>query len=161
MGAEERRARRRAITVRAVDATGVRAQRIITATLPNITVTTTIRTETFPATPDQVARVRQVVKETIADHPAFDTTVLLASELAANAVRYSSSEFFGLVIAGTGDAGLRVAVFDEGHSGFPCLQEETLEDESGRGLRLLDTMALRWGITRQRGTGIAIWFDTT
>jgi anti-sigma regulatory factor (Ser/Thr protein kinase) len=160
MGAEEHRIRRRRISTRPAGTAAVRAQRIIAATLPDITTTKTIRTETFPATPDQVARVRQVVKETIADHPASDATVLLASELAANAVRYSGSEFFGLVIVCTGDADLRVAVFDEGQRGFPCLQEQTLERESGRGLRLLDTMALRWGITRQRGTGTAIWFDT-
>lgn len=160
MGEKERQPEKRQITVRPIDTTAVRFRRIIAETFPAVTVTKTLRVETFPAHPAQVAQVRRVVTETIANDPALDTTVFLASELAANAVRHSETELFGLVIARTGDAGLRVAIIDEGRRGFPCLQEKTVTGESGRGLRLLDQMTARWGITRQKSTGIAIWFDT-
>jgi anti-sigma regulatory factor (Ser/Thr protein kinase) len=151
---------RREITVRAIDRTSVRAQRIIAEILPSVIVTKTLRVETFPATPDQAAQVRRVVKETLGEEPALDTVVLLASELAANAVRHSRSEFFALVIARTGDLALRVAIVDEGRCGFPSLHEESPDGETGRGLLTLDRMAARWGITRRRGIGAAIWFDT-
>jgi anti-sigma regulatory factor (Ser/Thr protein kinase) len=147
------------VTVKAVDATTVRAQRIINATLPDITPNDTIQSGTFPATPDQVARLREVIKEALAGHPSLDTMVMLASELAANAVRHSGSAFFGLVISRRAERGLRLAVFDEARSGFPRLGEASVEATSGRGLQLLDKIADRWGITRSPGTGIAVWFD--
>jgi anti-sigma regulatory factor (Ser/Thr protein kinase) len=136
-----------------------RARRIITATMTNLGSGEVLRTETFPAAEDQVARMRKVLKETVADHPACGTVILLASELATNSIRYSGSRFFGLTIARIEHDGLRVAVIDEGRAGFPCLQNESLDAERGRGMRIVDMMAHRWGITRQADTGVAVWFE--
>jgi serine/threonine-protein kinase RsbW len=136
-----------------------RVQRSVTATMAKALGSRVVRSEVFPASRNQVARVRAVISEIVADHPAFDTIVLLASEVATNSVLHSGSEFFGLVIARTTSGDLRVAVIDEGCGGLPRLRDEAIEDEHGRGLHLVDTLAQSWGITRQPGVGAAVWFD--
>jgi anti-sigma regulatory factor (Ser/Thr protein kinase) len=119
----------------------------------------TLRHETFRATEDQVSRARHVTQQTLLDHPAAEIAVLLVSELSANSIRHSGSRFFTLAITRTFDESLHVKVIDEGHNGLPRLLGGDLADESGRGIRLVDTLAKQWGITRRRGAGMAVWFD--
>ncbi len=119
----------------------------------------TIRHETFRATEDQVSQARQVTQQTLLDHPAAEIAVLLVSELTSNCVRHSGSRFFTLAITRTFDEALHVKVIDEGRNGLPRLLGGDLADESGRGIRLVDTLAKQWGITRRRGAGMAVWFD--
>lgn len=148
----------RRISARKMAALG---RRIIAATMTNLDAGEVLRTETFPASPEQVARLRTVLKETVGEHPACGTVVLLASELASNSIRHSGSRFFGVTITRIESDGLRVAVIDEGRAGFPRLQNQALDAERGRGMKMVDMMAQRWGISRQPGTGVAVWFDCT
>ncbi len=62
----------------------------------NATATTTWYQQTFPGRPDQVARVRREVAAHLDGCPAASDAVLIASELAANAVTHSASagQFF-------------------------------------------------------------------
>ncbi|MFG1879934.1 ATP-binding protein [Sphaerisporangium sp. NPDC049003] len=119
----------------------------------------TIRHETFHATEDQVSQARHVTQQTLLDHPAAEIAVLLVSELTSNSIRHSGSRFFTLAIIRTFDEELHVKVSDEGHNGLPRLLGGDLTDESGRDIRLVDTLSKQWGITRRRGSGMAVWFD--
>jgi anti-sigma regulatory factor (Ser/Thr protein kinase) len=131
----------------------------LTAAMANLFEAQVIRNEIFPAARDQISRARKVIKEAIGDDPALDTVVLLVSELATNSVLHSGSSFFGLLVTRVAGGDLRVAVTDEGRRGLPRLQQQAPANESGRGMHLMDTLAQRWGITRQAGVGVAVWFD--
>lgn len=114
--------------------------------------------QVFPARVDQLTLVRRAVSKAAAGRPECNIIILLANELATNAIKHSGSELFGLIVTRTA-TGLRVAVVDEGRTGFPQLREKIIEAERGRGLHLIDDLAQRWGIVRQSGIGMAVWFD--
>jgi anti-sigma regulatory factor (Ser/Thr protein kinase) len=114
--------------------------------------------QVFPAREEQLTLVRRAVSKATADRPECNVVILLANELAANAIKHSGSELFGLIVTRT-TTGLRIAVVDEGRTGFPHLREKITEAEHGRGLQLIDDLAQRWGIVRQPGIGVAVWFD--
>ncbi|GII76732.1 hypothetical protein Sru01_17140 [Sphaerisporangium rufum] len=118
-----------------------------------------VRQETFPATEEQVSQARQVTRQTLVDHPAVDLAVLLVSELTSNSVRHSGSRFFTLAIRRTFEGHLRIGVTDEGRHGLPRLVSTDFQDESGRGMRLVDALARQWGIIRRPAAGMAVWFD--
>lgn len=115
----------------------------------------------FPASGEQVARARAFLNNNLKDNPARETVVLLASEVAANAVRHSGTRFFGVTVTRIPPHGLRIVIVDEGHAGTPHLQDAPADAESGRGMTILDTLADRWGTVRRHGIGTALWFECT
>jgi len=114
--------------------------------------------QVFPACEEQLTLVRRAVSKAAAGCPERNSIILLANELATNAIKHSGSEIFGLIVTRT-TTGLRVAVVDEGRTGFPQLREKITDAERGRGLQLIDDLAQRWGVVRQAGIGVAVWFD--
>ena len=72
-----------------------------------------------------------------------DVAVLLTSELVTNAIRYEASEVVTLFITCT-YGHLRVDVHDTSRF-FPTMLEPSAEDEAGRGLLLVDSLADKWG----------------
>jgi anti-sigma regulatory factor (Ser/Thr protein kinase) len=121
-----------------------------------------VRCETFPASKEQVAHARRLTRETLPDHPQCDLAVLLVSELTTNVVLHSGeAKSFTLVITETESGDLWVAVSDDGGGdGVPRLRAGGPTDLDGRGLRIVDQTATRWGITRARGQS-AVWFEMT
>ena len=115
--------------------------------------------DTFRADRDQVAWARKITRESVVDHPAGEVAVLLASELITNAVVHSASEFVTLAIYGTTEDDLRVCVIDEGRGGLPLLLAGAVDDENGRGVQMMDQLAKRWGVERERGRGMTVWFE--
>lgn len=116
---------------------------------------------TVPARPRSVAMARGFVARLLADEPDAGTTVLLASELVANSVMHSDSGRTGapvslavLTIAG----GLRIEVADQGGATVPLIREPSELVPGGRGLRLVDALAARWGFYRT-GAGTVTWFE--
>ncbi|MFJ4202397.1 ATP-binding protein [Streptomyces sviceus] len=83
-----------------------------------------------------------------------DTAVLLVSELATNALLHSASRFTLTLSAAHGV--LRCEVADSGHRAPQVLDAGVAE--SGRGLFLVEALALRWGC-HQGGTGKTVWFE--
>ncbi|WP_330456104.1 ATP-binding protein [Streptomyces sp. NBC_00820] len=89
--------------------------------------------------------------------------VLLVSELAANAVRHTSSVRIlcgmGFVTAGC----LRIEVHDHDYSGCGLTRRDPgPDDEGGRGLLLVEYLADSWGVDRSRLTGgKAVWATLT
>src|SRR6266567_3861736 len=107
-----------------------------------------------PSTP---GLVRRLVRRTLVDwglSACAEVTELLASELATNAVRYASRPI-GLRLMRT--EVLLCEVKDDDHH-LPVLRSATGNDEAGRGLHMVSSLARRWGANRTRD-GKVVWFD--
>jgi DNA-binding NarL/FixJ family response regulator len=88
--------------------------------------------------------------------PLIDTVTLLTSELVTNAVVHAGTEV-DVVVRLTG-AIARVEVTDRSELS-PMPRHSSIEDDSGRGLGLVQALARRWGTTRQPGGGKTVWFE--
>jgi anti-sigma regulatory factor (Ser/Thr protein kinase) len=116
----------------------------------------------FPAWPESVPVARRYVSETLDRVPTelCQTAALLVSELATNVVRHSGAGEFVVELDNLPEEGrLWVGVTDTG-TGLPVLRPPSLTAEHGRGMRLVATLADRWGAGRRRGTtGKTVWFE--
>lgn len=108
------------------------------------------------STAGQVRLVRQFVRAQLAGHPACDDAVMVASELASNAVAHSASRAAGgrFVVHATllrsGNAG--VMVTDEGGPlTLPVPAGADAEAESGRGLAVVRALSCSLRITDHDG----------
>ncbi|MGW7206255.1 SpoIIE family protein phosphatase [Streptomyces sp. NPDC054837] len=113
-------------------------------------------------TPDpvEVGRARSVVREKLHDWGLArlaDAAELLVSELVTNAVRHSRSRPLQLRLV-RGDT-LLCEVDDDDHD-LPTLLSAGPEDEFGRGLRIVSTLAREWGTSRTKA-GKTVWFELT
>lgn len=99
--------------------------------------------------------------------PASDVScavALVAAELAANAVRHGHvpGHDFGLRLALDTAAGLvRVEVADAASAKRPpaTAPSSAPEGESGRGLLLVDALAVRWGSAPRHPLGKTVWAE--
>lgn len=109
--------------------------------------------------PSEVERGRRHVARACAGHDdeLVMTATLLASELITNALRHGSGCITLLVTRERGR--IRVDVADES-AAEPTPRAATLEDESGRGLLIVKTLAHEWGSeTLPQGGGKTVWFS--
>jgi anti-sigma regulatory factor (Ser/Thr protein kinase) len=114
----------------------------------------------FAGRPDQVRQARNFVGRVLGACPAADDAVLLAGELATNAVTHTASGSGGefTVTVHRAGAWARVEVRDEGSAMTPRARASSVPDESGYGLGLVELMANRWGF----GGGLrgrVVWFE--
>ncbi|MET7682105.1 SpoIIE family protein phosphatase [Streptomyces sp. NPDC005423] len=86
-----------------------------------------------------------------------EPAALLVSELVGNAVRHTRSRRLALRLV-RGDT-LLCEVDDDDHT-LPSLLDAGSVDESGRGLRVVSTLAREWGATRT-DAGKTAWFELT
>ncbi|MER6183432.1 SpoIIE family protein phosphatase [Streptomyces sp. NPDC001652] len=110
--------------------------------------------------PVEAGRARSVVREQLHDWGLArltDTAELLVSELVTNAVRHSRSRPLQLRLV-RGDT-LLCEVDDDDHD-LPTLLSAGPEDEFGRGLRIVSTLAREWGTSRTKA-GKTVWFELT
>ncbi|WP_075734424.1 ATP-binding protein [Streptomyces acidiscabies] len=77
-----------------------------------------------------------------------DTASLLISELVTNAVRYGTGDITFSMARRSGEVLIEVT---DGSSAFPRVRHPTADEESGRGMFLVEAMADRWG-TSEDGT---------
>jgi anti-sigma regulatory factor (Ser/Thr protein kinase) len=113
----------------------------------------------YPGTADQLSRVRADLAEIASDCPAIDGLLLLASELAANAILHSRSGCLGhsftvRAVLYSGDYAW-VEIVDEGGTWAAGARD----DEHGRGLGIVATVAGdgNWGIDGDAACRVA-WF---
>lgn len=85
-----------------------------------------------------------------------DDALLMISELVSNAVRHTRTVL--LVGVTIGDHMLRVDVTDDNPT-LPVARDPEQEATGGRGLRIVDALATRWGIT-PTAEGKTVWFET-
>ena len=114
----------------------------------------------FLGSPREVRSVRAFVAEVVGGCPVADDVILLASEVAANAIVHTASGkggTFTVAVHPSGDM-VRVEVHDGGSETFPDLR--ALQDlaTSGRGLGLVELLAARWGHLGDRD-GRIVWFE--
>ena len=79
---------------------------------------------------------------------------LLVSEVVTNVVRHAQTRF--TVAVEVGDVA-RVTVFD-GNSIAPAVRDLVEDGEDGRGLFLVQALALRWGVETD-SSGKQVWFE--
>lgn len=101
---------------------------------------------------------RQFARRAAGDSPAdVETLVLLVSEVVTNAVLHARSDI-RLDIRPAGDV-LRVEVHD-GSPVEPRVHHFHLTSGTGRGLRMLEQLARRWGVEADpTGGGKVVWFE--
>lgn len=98
---------------------------------------------------------RRAVATQLAGHPRADDLLLCVSEVVTNAVLHAHSPP-RLVVSQDGVT-VRVEVVDADERP-PVLVEPGPLATSGRGLRILDQLAARWG-SHPTGEGKAVWFE--
>jgi DNA-binding NarL/FixJ family response regulator len=86
----------------------------------------------------------------------LDDAILVASELATNAVTHARSRC--RIKLSLNPTSLRIDVIDTG-AGTPDPQPESDTEEHGRGLHLIDALAHAWGLEQIPGDGKVVWAE--
>jgi anti-sigma regulatory factor (Ser/Thr protein kinase) len=115
------------------------------------------RTRTFPLDPQSVPAARRFATDALRDTPleVRQTVELMVSELVTNCVRHVQTSF-DLTIDRLPDE-IRVEVTDRG-GGIPTMRSPSPDEPNGRGLRIVDMLAQRWGVEQRTGSGKTVWF---
>jgi anti-sigma regulatory factor (Ser/Thr protein kinase) len=131
--------------------------RVHTGTGMNSTSARPSVTRAFPASTSSVRAARSFVASAIsdADPDVVDTVVLITSELVTNAILHARSAV-EVAITCT-EVTIRVEVADESPTP-PTLRRYSKDAPTGRGLRILDALATRWGVEFE-GKGKSVWFE--
>jgi serine/threonine-protein kinase RsbW len=115
----------------------------------------------FEGLPERVSDVRRFTENVLGDVPGVDGAVLIASELAANAIRHSRSGnpdgIFALHLTDF-DGRWRICVYDEGGPNTPRAGHPDDSEESGLGLLLVAAVSRAWGVLGNRD-GRAVWAE--
>ncbi|MEU0340879.1 SpoIIE family protein phosphatase [Streptomyces bobili] len=115
---------------------------------------------TFPLDPAQAGRARAVVREQLHDWGLAQLAgpaELMVSEVVTNALRHSHGRPVTMRLV-RGDT-LLCEVDDDDHE-LPTLLSAGPDDEAGRGLRVVSTLAREWGTSRT-AAGKSVWFELT
>src|SRR6266571_7022751 len=133
----------------------VRQARTATGQVPQAAQTAAWYQRTFHGRADQVSQVRRDLARHLADCPAVDEAVLIASELAANAIVHS------------GSAGEFFTVRCEAYPGYVWVEVEDLgglwhctkPDDRPHGLDIIDALAGpdNWGTETTSDGGRVVW----
>jgi anti-sigma regulatory factor (Ser/Thr protein kinase) len=111
-----------------------------------------------PSVPRSVAEVRRYavgVCTSLGREQLVDVLALLVSEVTTNAVVHGAGSV-GVRVLGT-DGGVRVEVTDES-TAVPVVRRADTEAEGGRGLALVEALAVRWGVL-PLPDGKTVWFE--
>lgn len=106
-----------------------------------------------PRTSTSPRVARRFVAGLLGDDSRADDAALLVSELVTNAIQHAGSD--AEIAVELDGRRLRVEVTDASPA-RPALREPTAT--GGRGLRLVEALADRWGVTTRRG-GKVVWFE--
>jgi anti-sigma regulatory factor (Ser/Thr protein kinase) len=111
----------------------------------------------LPAATESVPVARRFARDELRSSAAdVDTVVLLVSELVTNAVLHARSDVL-LTVADQGGIA-RVEVSDASPLP-PRLHNFAVESATGRGMKLLDRLAQRWGAVPRKDGGKVVWFE--
>ncbi|MFG3439208.1 ATP-binding protein [Nonomuraea sp. NPDC047897] len=128
--------------------------------LGSMTVDPAVRTASWKLarTPSALRRARRVTRHKLACWGAADQSdvvELLVSELVANAMEHARGTI-RLTIS-MEDGLLRCEVEDDAPE-LPRMRQARLEDETGRGLQLVDMLSCCWGADHT-AHGKVVWFE--
>lgn len=111
----------------------------------------------WPPEPSHVGDARRFVEDRLlADRLTnlVETSQLIVSELATNAVRHARSPFRLTMVRE--DDRLRLEVHDDSPASA-ALRDHGPEDPDGRGLQLVSTLSSEWGVTAHPNGGKSVW----
>ena len=111
----------------------------------------------FPPTRESVGEVRRCIDDALSNTPpdTKDITLLLAGELATNAVEHAKTSY-ALHLLAVAQV-VRVDITDHG-GGHPCVQDSDQTRAGGFGLRMVDRVATSWGV-RNESDDTTVWFE--
>ncbi|MCC9740991.1 ATP-binding protein [Streptomyces sp. MNU89] len=123
-------------------------------------------TQTFPCEPTTAEIGRELVRDLLSvwhlDGLA-DRAALIVTELIANASRHTPCPEVRLTVGRPDATRLRIGIVDREASRLPILSQAADDDESGRGLLLVDAVADRWGYdlngSGRRPWGKEVWAE--
>ncbi|MEV0224165.1 ATP-binding protein [Streptomyces sp. NPDC050704] len=109
------------------------------------------------AFPKAVPDLRHAIRRRLGE--PCDDVQLCVTELVGNVVRHvGEGTPVRVRVMRAGEGRIRVEVADPDPRALPVLLCATGDDESGRGLALLDAVALRWGV-EQGAAGKTVWCE--
>lgn len=119
----------------------------------------------LPCDASSVAAARRLVRGELAAHTEVptdrsdfvDAASLLISELVTNAIVHARTDVELRLV--TDEHMLRAEVSD-GNPTFPTARRPVGLAGTGRGLRMMDDLASRWGVSSS-GAGKTVWFELT
>lgn len=119
----------------------------------------------LPRHPASVADARRRVREHLtawghrAEDEIMEESVLVVSELAANVVRHAPmpAREFEIAVTVLADASCFIEVSDESPAPPVPGHLRSWEQESGRGLPLVDALARTWGVHHHGAHGKTVW----
>lgn len=112
----------------------------------------------FAATAESVSEVRAFVRSALGDLVVDHAAVLLmADELAANAVRHARTPFTVRIVLES--FAVRVEVADDDPR-FPVVRDPDPLATGGRGMLIVDRCATDWGIENHPDNGKTVWFES-
>jgi len=111
----------------------------------------------FPAEASSVPAARRFAAGMLSGAPSelLEAVELMVSELATNCIRHVNASF-ELTIERHGDK-VHVEVRDRAE-GRPAMRSPAPVDTQGRGLRIVDLLAARWGVRYDADAGKTVWF---
>ena len=115
------------------------------------------QTRDFAARPESVPAARRFASGMLRHAPSDlrEVVELMVSELATNCIRHVNASF-QLTIESHGDK-VNVEVRDQAE-GRPAMRSPAPGDSEGRGLRIIDLLAARWGVRYDSDAGKTVWF---
>ncbi|MFF8483759.1 ATP-binding protein [Streptomyces antibioticus] len=125
--------------------------------------------QSFPCAPSTAEIGRRVLRDVLGiwrlDNldDVTERATLIVTELVANAARHTSCQEIRLMVRRPSATRLRVGVQDRAPARLPTLGQADDDDESGRGLVLIDAVADRWGYdlhgSGRRPWGKEVWAE--
>lgn len=114
---------------------------------------------TIEPTPRAPAVARRVVEELAdeLDPGILRDAQLLVSEVVTNSVKHSGSDEPIRLRVWARRRGLKVEIADGGYGFEAAAPPDPFEAEGGRGLLILDSLADRWGVSRDARA--RVWFE--
>jgi PAS domain S-box-containing protein len=146
------------IAVLVIEAHGVRSGSLVGGVVDELDGALQL---SLPSNPHAPARVRRAIEKLAGSLPGdvMEQLKLLATELVTNSCRHAAAKGdpIGVVLA-VDDHAVRLAVTDTG-PGFevPDGGPAHDDDESGRGLFIVDALADRWGVDSEGGS--RVWLE--
>lgn len=117
--------------------------------------------EPLPLEPGAAGQARRIVHLALGEwnhRECLDDALLIASELATNAVRYGAAPITLHVTLDTAIGRLCIAVEDAHPSDLPYPKVLTQTEPSGRGMHLISATSSRWGWDRGRSSK-TVWAE--
>ncbi|WFB07618.1 ATP-binding protein [Streptomyces sp. LX-29] len=116
--------------------------------------------ETLPCEAESVGRARRLVSAALntwgLDH-LIDSGTLIISELVTNATQHSGRDVFRVGVNRPTEGLVRLVVSDTSRS-RPNLRQPGNDEETGRGLLIVEALANRWNVDYRRW-GKVVWVE--